>query len=73
VPRDYVEAAEWYRLAAYQGNPTAQYLLGLLYCTGNGVPQDDAQAAKWYRLAADQGNVDALFNLGKIYDRGITA
>src|ERR1700722_7446061 len=31
VPRDFVQAADWYRKAADQGYALAQYKLGLLY------------------------------------------
>ena len=69
VPQDYAEAVKWFRLAADQGNATAQYNLGLMYDKGQGVPQNYAEAVKWYRLAADQGNAVAQFNLGVMYDK----
>jgi TPR repeat protein len=59
-----------YRPAADQGHATAQYNLGLLYASGQGVPQDDAEAARWYGKAADQGNPEAQFNLGTLYANG---
>ena len=44
------------RLAADQGNATAQNNLGKMYANGDqGVPQDDQEAVKWYHLAAEQG------------------
>ena len=45
----------WYRLAAEQGNATAQFYLGVMYTNGAGVPKDDGEAVRWYRLAAEQG------------------
>ena len=33
----------------------AQFNLGVMYDTGEGVPQDDAEAVRWFRLAAEQG------------------
>ncbi len=69
VPEDDAEAVRWYRLAADQGNATAQFNLGVMYDTGRGVPQDDAEAVRWYRLAADQGDADAQFNLGFISEK----
>ena len=59
VPQDDAEAVRWYRLAAEQGDATAQYNLGLMYDEGEGVPQDDAEAVRWYRLAAEQGDASA--------------
>jgi TPR repeat protein len=52
VPRNYTEAAMWYRRAAEQGDSLAQYSLGLLYDSGFGVPRDIVEAAKWLELSA---------------------
>jgi TPR repeat protein len=38
VPEDDAEAARWYRLAADQGHAPAQFNLGLMHATGEGVP-----------------------------------
>ena len=70
VPRDYVQAANWFRIAAEQGNAKAQYNLGVMYRKGQGVPQDDSQAVNWYRKAAEQGNAMAQNNLGYLYRNG---
>ena len=48
------EAAKWYRLAADRLHPQAQYNLGLLYATGEGVAQDNVMAHMWLNLAAAQ-------------------
>ena len=58
---------KWFRLAADQGDASAQYNLGFMYADGRGVPQNYAEALKWYRLAADQGHASAQFNLGLMY------
>ncbi len=58
------------RLAAEQGNASAQYNLGLMYDNGQGVTQDYAEAVKWYRLAAEQGDADAQYNLALMYRDG---
>jgi TPR repeat protein len=52
VPQNYIEAANWLRVASEQGYPPAQYLLGLMYDKGQGVPQDYVLAYKWLDLAA---------------------
>ena len=70
VPRDYAEAAKWYRKAAEQGAANAQFNLGLMYRIGQGIPQDDAKAVKWYRQAAEQGHPAAQSNLGTMYGYG---
>ena len=37
IAQNYVEAVKWYRKAAGQGNPDAQYDLGVCYYRGQGV------------------------------------
>ena len=56
--------------AANNGDANAQFQLGFLYNSGQGVPQDAAQAAAWYLKAADQGDANAQFNLGVLYVQG---
>ena len=57
--------------AAEQGDAAAQYSLGVLYSTGEGVLQDDKKAITWYRKAAEQGHAHAQFNLGIGYATGV--
>jgi hypothetical protein len=64
-------AAYWFQKAAEQGNPAAQFNLGLLHAEGSGVSRDPAAAAEWYRKAALQGYAPAQINLGVAYERGI--
>lgn len=52
---------------AANGNPEAQYELGIFYSTLN----DHAQAIHWIQLAADQGFAEAIRNLGECYLKGI--
>lgn len=66
----YREAVNWFRKSADQGNPTAQYCLGLCYYDGRGVDYNRTEAAKWYRKAADQGFADAMYDLGGMYYKG---
>jgi TPR repeat protein len=70
VPRDLVEAAKWYRLAADQGIAAAQGRLGSLLISGEGVPRDPAEAARRFRQAAEQGNAYAALNLALLHARG---
>jgi TPR repeat protein len=70
VPRDFVEAAKWYRLSAEQGNATAQYRLGACYASGKGVEPDPAETVKWFSLSAEQGYMPAQFRLGLCYAVG---
>ena len=58
------------RTLAIQGDPEAQYKLGTLYYSGDGVKQDFPESALWYRRAAQQGNADAQYSLGNLYLMG---
>ena len=44
------------RKKAERGHDRAQYKLGVMYATGEGVPEDHREAVKWFRKAAEQGN-----------------
>jgi uncharacterized protein len=68
---DFATALQIWRPRATQGVAFAQFNLGLMYYSGQGVPQDYAEAAKWYRLAADQGNPDSQNTLGTMYEGGL--
>ena len=50
---------DWYRKAAEQNEPAAQYSLGLMYDQGTGVPRNLSEANRWYNLAAKNGDPDA--------------
>jgi TPR repeat protein len=58
VKPDLAEAARWYRKAADQGDATAQYNLGVMYGTGQGVTQDYGKAYMWLDLAASRSTGD---------------
>jgi|GEM_PF-2996725 len=60
---------EWIPLAL-RGDAQAQFNLGQLYQSGQGVTQDFHQAAVWYLKAADQGLAQAQHNLGLLYVNG---
>lgn len=70
VPRNYDEALKWFRLAADQGDATAELHIGLMYLDGAGVPQDYTEEAKWFQRAADRGEPAAQYNLGALYANG---
>ena len=55
---------------AETGNIVAQYNLGSMYWSGEGVLIDHKQAMKWYRKAAEQGHANAQYNLGGMYEVG---
>ena len=67
---DYANALKEWRPLADQGQPRAQFLLGLLYYDGKGVPQDYPEAVKWFQQSADRGYARAQHNLGEMYATG---
>jgi TPR repeat protein len=56
--------------SAEKGVAWAQYDLGILYETGQGVPKDAVEAVKWWKLAEKQGYPSAEFNLDIMYFNG---
>ena len=58
MAQDYAQAVKWYRLAAVQGNASAQVNLGAMYENGQGVSQDYVQAHKWFNLSASRASAD---------------
>ena len=62
---------EHLRSGAEQGNPDAQFSVGVMYDTGEGVPQDYQEAVRWFHMAAEQGHASAQYNLGLLYASGV--
>jgi TPR repeat protein len=57
--RDYATAIQLIRPLAEQGDPNAQYMLGVFYDNGLGVPQDRVKGYLWLSLAASKGRENA--------------
>ena len=69
---DYAKALRLIRPLANDGDASAQFNLGLMYTTGQGVQQDNAAAALWFRKAAEQGYAPALpqlYGFGKLQSK----
>ncbi len=64
----------WLRQAAAQGDPTAEFNVGLDYARGLGTKEDSAKSIYWYRKAAAQGYLYAGYEIGLDYQygRGVT-
>ena len=60
------EAVKWFRMAAEQGNPHAQYELGLCYALGDGISADKPEAYFWFALAAAERQAYAHLELDKL-------
>ncbi|MEE4209286.1 MAG: hypothetical protein V2I43_08480 [Parvularcula sp.] len=57
--------------AAREGSVPAQYDLGELYLSGEGVPTDPARAREWFLEAASGGHVRAIHRLALLDIEGI--
>ncbi|HTT11476.1 MAG TPA: TIR domain-containing protein [Burkholderiaceae bacterium] len=65
------EAVKSYRMAAEQGQATAQAKLGYMYELGRGgLERSDTEAVKWYRKSAAQGSARGQAYLGNMYKLG---
>ena len=58
---------------AEQGEPRAQYNLGIIYDEGRGVAVSRDQARQWWQKAAAQNVPEALHNLATSYLFGVNA
>ena len=67
---DHDQAAAIWRPLAEDGDAYAQFGMGLLYYSGDGVPRDLTESARWFRLSAEQGYGAAQHNLGNAYKHG---
>jgi TPR repeat protein len=67
VPMNPVKAAEWYTLAAKQGDPNALSTLGLMALEGRGMEKNPTQGKAWLEQAAAKGEPRASYNLGLLY------
>ena len=63
------KSSEWEQ-AAKKGDATAQFRLGEMYHSGEGVSKDYKKALHWYEKAAKQGYANAQYNLGGMYHLG---
>ena len=61
--KDYETAFKLIQPLAKQGDVGSQYLLGLLYVTGQGVKSNISTANKWFRKACDNGHQEACKHL----------
>ncbi len=58
------------QLLAEQGDPEAQFSIGLRYDLGDGVERNPKLAAKWFTMAANSGIGGACLYLGIKYEFG---
>ena len=63
----YIQALNIFYVLAKEGDPEAQYNVGVIYANGKGVKADMTEAMEWYEKAATQGNGAAAYNLAQQY------
>lgn len=68
--KKYIDAVEWFRKAAEQGDAVAQSYLAICYWEGYGVMKSDTEAMNWFLKSAEQGYVAAQYGIGKFYRDG---
>lgn len=65
-------ALDYYRKAAEQGNPDAQFIMGKIYFTGRGYARelinkltdtDPEKGMEWWKKAAAQGHAESLYQI----------
>lgn len=71
---DFINATHWYRKAAEQGNAEGEYLLGIMFLTGQGILENTDSAVYWLQKSAYQDERPASQwaqrELGYMYEKG---
>ncbi|MBO6542204.1 MAG: sel1 repeat family protein [Alphaproteobacteria bacterium] len=70
IEQDYREAIGWFEKAALQLSAEAQYYLGVMHRSGQGVTRDRAEGLRWLFLAEVKAYVPAFLLLAEIHARG---
>ena len=70
IPQNAGEARVWYRLAANEDVPEAEFAMGELHRDGLGVAEDLHQALRWFRRAAKHGSIEAQVRVGRMRLKG---
>jgi len=63
---NFLEATQWYQIAAEGGHHLAARKLGLMHLAGRGVPADPDAGMRWLERAAEAGDRIALIDLGEV-------
>jgi len=59
------------RLAAANGDPSAEFEVALRFDEGRGVERNLTEAVTWYQRSASRGFAPAQYRLGTLYERGL--
>ena len=66
VKRDYTKAREYFVAPAKNGDPKAEYYIGLMFELGQVTQMNYRQAVEWYNKTSEQGYEDAIIALRRI-------
>ena len=64
---DFATALQHWTKLAKEGDPVAQYNVGVMYDEGTGVDRDAAKVVTWWNKAAEKGHLSAQHNLALLY------
>ncbi len=67
---NFVQALQWFKPLAQQGDAASQFELSLLYRNGQGAPANATESLRWLRRSAHGGHAAAQSNLGAAYTQG---
>lgn len=67
LDNDFTKAKKFCEDSANSGNPSSQYIFGMMLLNGIGIKKDCALASKWLKNSADKNFTEAKFQLGRIY------
>src|ERR1039458_3596712 len=68
--KNYRKAVPHFLVAAKNGHPHAQNLVGYCYDLGYGPRRNARSAVHWYKKAAKNGYAEAIYNLALSYAHG---
>lgn len=71
LAKDFSSAFIHWEPLAENGNPDAQYFLGIMLLNGEGVKKNWPEAAKWFEASAHQGDVGAQYIFGEMNLKGM--
>lgn len=71
VPKNLMQAIQYYQQAAQGGHADAQVALAQCYRDGTGVSINLQQMAHWYERAAAQRHREAQYQIGQCYRQGL--
>ena len=71
LKKDYSKALIYWEPLAENGNPNAQYFLGIMFLNGQGVIKNLVEAGRWFNASAQQGDVGAQYFIGEMNLKGM--